>query len=305
VAECRERRLRRSKILLHTMNASYGGGNANLSTVTYCVLWLKERKPKSSLSLCAKFNLYYMVLLPTTGLLLLLQTTLAYKMSPSLFVRVRTQTSTLSELRLSLKPIANDLMEAGKSLALSGEDIVKMTERSTNESRFGGAISMTGAMLRNAGDSLAQAGSSSRNKFAIEIVCDSIRECATSILEASLASKSHKILVPTSRHITDVIARDLGALSIFTEELGRQILVSSPSVEFTATLTTMSETLPKIASSFLLLGEAENENLASASENMNKCAAHLTAAVGRYGRLKKILPNYFFYQIFRRSFDEG
>ena len=99
-----------------------------------------------------------MVLLPTTGLLLLLQTTLAYKMSPSLFVRVRTQTSTLSELRLSLKPIANDLMEAGKSLALSGENIVKMTERSTNESRFGGAISMTGAMLRNAGDSLAQAG---------------------------------------------------------------------------------------------------------------------------------------------------
>ena len=73
-------------------------------------------------------------------------------------------------------------MDAGKALARTGELLIDVT---TTMDLYGGALSATGAQIRNAGDSLAQAAASMRFKTGAELVTDELRECGTCLQEAA------------------------------------------------------------------------------------------------------------------------
>ena len=81
----------------------------------------------------------------------------------------------------SLKPAALFLMDSGKALARSGELLIDLT---TALGLYGGALSASGAQIRNAGDCLAQAAASMRFKTGAELVVDELREAATCLTEA-------------------------------------------------------------------------------------------------------------------------
>lgn len=86
----------------------------------------------------------------------------------------------------TLKPAAIPLMDSGKALARSGEFIVDLT---TALGLYGGALSASGAQIRNAGDSLAQAAASMRFKTGAELVVDELREAGTCLQEAAVKLK--------------------------------------------------------------------------------------------------------------------
>jgi hypothetical protein len=83
----------------------------------------------------------------------------------------------------ALKPAAGPLMDSGKALARSGEFLIDWTK---TRNTYGGALSQTGALIRNAGDCIAQAAASARFKTGWELVCDELREAATCLAEATL-----------------------------------------------------------------------------------------------------------------------
>ena len=72
-------------------------------------------------------------------------------------------------------------MDSGKALARSGELLIDLT---TALGLYGGALSASGAQIRNAGDCLAQAAASMRFKTGAELVVDELREAATCLTEA-------------------------------------------------------------------------------------------------------------------------
>jgi hypothetical protein len=80
----------------------------------------------------------------------------------------------------SLKPAAEPLLASGKALAYSGELLITVTN---NIGLYGGALSATGANIRNAGDCVAQAAASCRFKTGMELVIDELREASTCLLE--------------------------------------------------------------------------------------------------------------------------
>lgn len=71
-------------------------------------------------------------------------------------------------------------MDSGKALARSGELWIDLT---TDLELYGGALSASGALIRNAGDALAQAAALCRFKTGTELACDEIREAATCLTE--------------------------------------------------------------------------------------------------------------------------
>lgn len=79
-----------------------------------------------------------------------------------------------------LKPAAIPLLDSGKAVARSGELFIDMT---TDMELYGGGLSATGALIRNAGDAIAQAAASCRFKTALELVCDELREAGTCLKE--------------------------------------------------------------------------------------------------------------------------
>mmetsp|Transcript_5120 Transcript_5120/g.9402 ORF Transcript_5120/g.9402 Transcript_5120/m.9402 type:complete len:235 (+) Transcript_5120:90-794(+) len=87
-------------------------------------------------------------------------------------------------LQMSLKPAAIPLMDAGKALARSGELLVDSTNKEPLNN-YGGGLSAAGAMIRNAGDCIAQAAASCRFKTGTELVTDELREAATCLEEAT------------------------------------------------------------------------------------------------------------------------
>mmetsp|Transcript_20874 Transcript_20874/g.29006 ORF Transcript_20874/g.29006 Transcript_20874/m.29006 type:complete len:260 (-) Transcript_20874:102-881(-) len=95
---------------------------------------------------------------------------------------IQTPSSSTSQLHMSLKPAAMPLMDSGKALARSGEFMVDLTN---GLDLYGGALSASGAFVRNAGDCVAQAAASCRFKTAAELVCDELREAATCLAEAT------------------------------------------------------------------------------------------------------------------------
>ena len=86
-----------------------------------------------------------------------------------------------SFLSMSLKPAAIPLMDSGKALARSGELLIEMT---SDLEIYGGALSASGALIRNAGDAIAQAAALCRFKTGAELACDELREAATCLTEA-------------------------------------------------------------------------------------------------------------------------
>ena len=89
-------------------------------------------------------------------------------------------------LHNSLKPAALPLLDAGKALARSGELLIDLT---TALDLYGGSLSSTGAQIRNAGDSVAQAAASCRFKTGAELVTDELREAATCLAEGVVQAK--------------------------------------------------------------------------------------------------------------------
>ena len=85
------------------------------------------------------------------------------------------------QLQMSLKPAAIPLMDSGKALARSGELLIDLT---SDLQLYGGALSASGALIRNAGDCLAQAAALCRFKTGAELACDELREAATCLKEA-------------------------------------------------------------------------------------------------------------------------
>jgi len=77
-------------------------------------------------------------------------------------------------------------MDSGKALARSGEFLIDLT---TALDLYGGALSASGAQIRNAGDSLAQAAASMRFKTGGELVVDELREAGTCLKEAVVKLK--------------------------------------------------------------------------------------------------------------------
>ena len=118
----------------------------------------------------------------------------------------------------TLKPAALPLMDAGKALARSGEFLIDLTSALD---LYGGALSASGAMIRNAGDCLAQAAASMRFKTGAELVVDELREAATCLNEAV-----DKLRLATEEAEVDkdsALARKIGACSVLPFVPGKTI----------------------------------------------------------------------------------
>mmetsp|Transcript_29866 Transcript_29866/g.45255 ORF Transcript_29866/g.45255 Transcript_29866/m.45255 type:complete len:245 (+) Transcript_29866:138-872(+) len=156
---------------------------------------------------------------------------------------------------VSLKPAAIPLMDSGKAFARSGEFLIDVTSKIE---LYGGALSAAGALIRNSGDCLAQAGASSRFKTGLELVCDELREAATCLDEA------------TSK--LELAAREANADD--NERLGGLLEESIP------TIAGMATTL-EAAGCAILQGKTEKE----VGENFLKCSEYMetfTAQVKSY-----------------------
>jgi hypothetical protein len=94
--------------------------------------------------------------------------------------------SSMQQHMTALKPAAMPLMDSGKAFARSGEFLIDLTSQLN---LYGGALSQVGALVRNAGDCMAQAAASARFKTGLELVCDELRESATCLTEATLKLK--------------------------------------------------------------------------------------------------------------------
>jgi hypothetical protein len=94
--------------------------------------------------------------------------------------------SLIQQHMTALKPAAMPLMDSGKAFARSGEFLIDLTSQLN---LYGGALSQVGALVRNAGDCMAQAAASARFKTGLELVCDELRESATCLTEATLKLK--------------------------------------------------------------------------------------------------------------------
>lgn len=111
----------------------------------------------------------------------------------------------------ALKPAAGPLMDSGKAFARSGEFLIDWTK---TWNTYGGALSQTGALIRNAGDCIAQAAASARFKTGWELVCDELREAATCLAEATL--KLRMAIQESKLDNDDQMAAMLGKLSFFS-----------------------------------------------------------------------------------------
>jgi hypothetical protein len=110
----------------------------------------------------------------------------------------------LFKLQMSLKPAAVPLMDSGKALARSGELLIDLT---SDLQLYGGALSASGALLRNAGDALAQAAALCRFKTGAELACDEIREAATCLNEAvdKLSQAKREALVDKDTNLAQAL----------------------------------------------------------------------------------------------------
>jgi hypothetical protein len=96
--------------------------------------------------------------------------------------RIRMTVRLFAAKAANLRPASAHLMEAGKQLAVAGEQLIAWTDLAN---LYGGGISAAGAQLRNAGDSVAQAAASCRFQTGQELVCDELRTSADCLAEAS------------------------------------------------------------------------------------------------------------------------
>mmetsp|Transcript_26603 Transcript_26603/g.37470 ORF Transcript_26603/g.37470 Transcript_26603/m.37470 type:complete len:253 (+) Transcript_26603:113-871(+) len=151
---------------------------------------------------------------------------------------------TSSQLHMSLKPAAIPLMDSGKALARSGEFMVDMTN---GFELYGGALSASGAFVRNAGDCVAQAAASCRFKTAAELVCDELREAATCLSEAT-----EKLELAVEEAQTD---KD-EALATQIQAMIRPIADCSTSLEAAGKGIMQKTALTDIGSSLVLCGES-------------------------------------------------
>jgi hypothetical protein len=174
-------------------------------------------------------------------------------------------------LSMSLKPAALPLMEAGKTLARSGELLIDATSAMD---LYGGSLSTVGAMLRNCGDCVAQAGASMRFKTSTELVIDELREGATCLKEAtdkmSLAAEEAVADQNESlaREAKSAVAPITTAAS-FLEESGAGIMKKVPLTDIGSSLVTCGESLEELSDRIKEMGPGLKE----ASESAQRMAA--------------------------------
>jgi hypothetical protein len=122
----------------------------------------------------------------------------------------RIATATPTTALSSLKPAAIPLMDSGKALARSGELLIDLTAKMD---LYGGALSSSGALIRTAGDCVAQAAALCRFKTGAELACDELREGATCLTEA--VEKLRQAVEEAETDKDDALAQNLGAYMFY------------------------------------------------------------------------------------------
>ena len=104
------------------------------------------------------------------------------------------------------KPAGPYFMDAGKELAWSGYFLSALT---TELNLYGGALSESGAQIRNAGDCLVRAGKSMQLKVGNRLVAGKIREAVTCM--KTVLVKLQLAVEEAKMDDTPVLARNIGA----------------------------------------------------------------------------------------------
>ena len=133
----------------------------------------------------------------------------------------------------TLKPASIPLMDAGKALARSGELVIEVT---SELNIYGGALSAAGALLRNAGDCVAQAAASCRFKTGLELVCDELRESATCLTEGAnkLGQAETEAQLDENTQLATTLIKSITPVSnvaIALEAAGRSIMQGATVME--------------------------------------------------------------------------
>lgn len=183
------------------------------------------------------------------------------------------------ELRMSLKPAAIPLMDSGKALARSGELLIEATSKMDI---YGGALSASGANIRNAGDCVAQAAASCRFKTGAELVCDELREAGTCLLEGAdklkLAVEEAQTDEDASLASAIEVARTpLSASGTSLEAAGAGIMQRSPLTDIGESMYNCGETLESLAAA---IGDLSSFSEASESSQRMKYASEKMKEAG-------------------------
>ena len=104
------------------------------------------------------------------------------------------------------KPAGPYFMDAGKELAESGQLLIYLTAELNLD---GGALSESGAQIRNAGDCLVRAGKSMQLKVGNRLVAGKIREAVTCM--RTVLVKLQLAVEEAKMDDTPVLARNIGA----------------------------------------------------------------------------------------------
>lgn len=198
-----------------------------------------------------------------------------------------------TQLKMSLKPAAIPLMDSGKALARSGEFIVDMTN---GLEIYGGALSASGAFIRNAGDCVAQAAASCRFKTAAELVCDELREGGTCLQEAT-----NKLKLAVEEAETDknealaqriqLLLEPIQASSIALEAAGRGIMQRIPLTDIGESLVECGKGLEKLSAevgAIAQVSDAASNDASMAGQRMTFAAQKMVEAGNE---LKGIKPD--------------
>lgn len=169
-------------------------------------------------------------------------------------------------LQMSLKPAAVPLMDSGKALARSGELLIDLT---SDLEIYGGALSAVGALIRNSGDSIAQAAALCRFKTGAELACDELREGATCLTEAC-DKLQQAITEGETDDDADLVQKlkpmiqTMETAGVALEEVGKGIMMKSPLAEIGGRMAACGTQLEQLSAQILELSpEASNGQISS------------------------------------------
>jgi len=153
-------------------------------------------------------------------------------------------------------------MDSGKALARSGELLIDLTDAL---GLYGGALSASGAQIRNAGDCLAQAAASCRFKTGAELVIDELREAATCLAEATdklglAAEEAEADKNPALRTMVADLVGPTSLCSVKVEESGMRIMMREPLSEVGGSMVEAAKALEAMSDCVKTLSESADQN---------------------------------------------
>ena len=178
------------------------------------------------------------------------------------------------ELRVSMKPAALPMMDAGKAFARSGEFLIDVT----NEiDAYGGPLANAAASMRNAGDHIAQAAASCRFKTGMELVCDELRESAWCLDDAT--KKLKQSTRDAEADNDDELAKVLGKNSLLRSAklLRSQLSPSCAKEKIVPSMKECSEFLEAAGAGIMRMDPVNKigDNLYKSGEKMDEISAEL------------------------------